>query len=243
MEKQEVNPRTFWDDKIISWENDRYVSHDKAETWLERVASRASDSLRFRLRATGEILSQHVAGKHVLELGCGSGFLAARLISAGAASYTGMDISEIAIANARRLAEGSEFADQIDFEVGSIAEMPTTNGGLVFSLGLLDWLTDDELDRMFAATKGADFLHAIAEKRPSISQWLHRAYVQISYGHRTGQYRPRYFSVPEIEAMFRRYSDKPIKVFRDSRLSFGALLTTFDFNHELVENEASDSMC
>jgi hypothetical protein len=95
---------------------------------------------------------------------------------------------------------------------------------------------------MFAATKGADFLHAIAEKRPSVSQWLHRAYVQLAYGHRTGHYRPRYFSVPEIEVMVDSYSDKPIRVFRDRRLSFGALLTTFDFNHEIAEHEASDPM-
>src|SRR5271154_2039948 len=47
-----------------------------------------------------------VAGKHVLELGCGTARLALRLLDAGAASYTGVDGSPGMLARAReRLAD------------------------------------------------------------------------------------------------------------------------------------------
>ena len=236
-ENQSVNPKDFWEDKILSWERDRYCAPNAAPNILERLASRASDSLRFRLWATGELLAPQVKGKRILELGCGSGFLAPRLLAVGAEGYIGIDISESAIVNARALAAKDGVEDKLRFEVDSVSNLGEYECDIVFSLGLLDWLADDELDRMFAATAGAEYLHAIAEKRASVSQWIHRVYVQLSYGHRTGSYRPRYFSVAEIEAMARRYTDKPVRAYRDPRLSFGAFITTLDFNPDVLVNE------
>jgi hypothetical protein len=71
-----IDSKQFWEDKILTWEDGRYGEEVKAGSWLERIANRASGSLRFRLTITKELLASHVKGKHIVELGCGSGFLA-----------------------------------------------------------------------------------------------------------------------------------------------------------------------
>jgi len=95
---------------------------------------------------------------------------------------------------------------------------------LVISLGLFDWLMDDEIADVFRKSGSSDFLHAIAERRPGIQQWLHRSYVQLAYGYRTDQYRPRYFTCDRIKSL----ADvrRPLHVYRSWRLSFGALISS-----------------
>jgi hypothetical protein len=73
----------------------------------------------------------------------------------------------------------------------------------------------------------AEFLHAIAERRQSLSQYAHRAYVQVAYGYRTGAYRPRYVTAAEIAARAAGHRSGPFYAFRNPKLSFGVLITTF----------------
>ena len=72
--------------------------------------------------------------------------------------------------------------------------MPKVTHDVVLSLGVLDWLTDEELAILYEKQGRADYLHAIAEQRASIQQLIHRAYVHMAYGHRTQGYKPRYFT-------------------------------------------------
>src|SRR5262249_61536331 len=113
---------------------------------------------------------------------------------------------------------------RMQFQVGNVADLPLLSADLIVSLGLFDWLTDDEIAAVFRQSGKADFLHAIAEQRPGIQQWLHRSYVQLAYGYRTDRYRPRYFTCDHIKSLadIRR----PIHVYRSWRLSFGALISS-----------------
>jgi SAM-dependent methyltransferase len=172
------------------------------------------------------LLRPHVAGRRVVELGCGSGLLAEPLVEAGAASYVGYDIARSAIESARERTRMARGATRIRFEQGDVASLPPLSADLVFSLGLFDWLTANEIDAVFAAGGASDYFHAIAEKRRSPSQYLHRLYVFLSYGHRTGAYVPRYFDVAFLEAVAARHNPRPMHVFRSPSLSFGAFVTT-----------------
>ncbi len=221
-----TDPQQFWEDKILRWEADRYGQGADRSSWLERLASHLSGSLRARLALAQELLRPHVAGRRVVELGCGSGLLAEPLVDAGAASYRGIDIASTAIARARERTRGTRAASRIAFEQGDVASLAPLEADVVFSLGLFDWLTPAEIDAVFAAGRGADYLHAIAEKRRSPSRYLHRAYVFLSYGHRTGAYVPRYFDVADLQATAARHDPRPMRVFRSPRLSFGAFVTT-----------------
>lgn len=221
-----VDPKQFWEKKILTWERGRYDAPREGATLLESVANRSSGSLRFRLDITRQLLAPYVAGKHVVEVGCGSGLLAMDILDKGAASYTGYDIAEIAVTEARRRVEGTKSGQRARFEVCSVMELPKLEADIVFSLGLLDWLTDEELDALFKATGSSDYLHAISEKGRSLAQWLHRAYVHLSYGRRTGSYVPRYYSVAWLEPLIQRHNPADVNVFRHPSLSFGALVSS-----------------
>lgn len=218
-----IDRRRFWDDKILGWEASRYASPTAAATAFERLAAGLSGSLRFRLVTAGTLLAPHVAGRHVVELGCGSGLLAEALVTAGATSYVGYDLSDVAIARARERAADRPDG-RIRFEVAAVADLPPQGDALIVSLGLFDWLSMEEIAHVLAIGRQGSFLHAIAEKRRSLQQLAHRLYVSLSYGRRTG-YAPAYRRVVEIDAILDGLGRPPAKVFRHAKMSFGVFLT------------------
>ncbi len=218
-----VDPKQFWEGKLLAWEQGRYGSLDRPRGLLEWIANRSSMSLRFRVAITPELLRPYLANKRVVELGCGSGIMAGKLIEYGVASYLGVDIAESAIETARARHGDNP---KVRFLAISVADMPPLSADLVVSLGLFDWLTDDEITSVFRKSGSADFLHAIAERRPGVQQWLHRSYVQLAYGYRTDSYRPRYFKFGHVSRLATVAINRPIYVFRSRRLSFGALVSS-----------------
>lgn len=222
---KEFTAAGFWEGKILQWEAGRYGRVSGAQPLLERAANRLSASLRFRLFITGELLAPFVAGKSVLELGCGSGLLAPRIMAAGAASYLGVDFAAAAIGNARRLAAAAGLSGAARFQQGAADGPDIAASQIVFSLGLFDWLDDEEIARVFARHPKSDFLHAISEPR-SLGRLAHRVYCRLAYGFRTKGYVPRYQGAERIAGIYRRYGAKPVYVYRHKKLGFGALVTT-----------------
>jgi SAM-dependent methyltransferase len=223
---RDIDRKAFWDAKISGWETTRYRDPKLATSWLERVAGALSDSLRFRIQFAAEILAPHIPGKRVLDLGCGGGFLFSRLSTFGPARMIGIDISDVAVRDARRLAEEQGYADRAEFHAADIVSAPLPAADVVCGLGLLDWLTLDEIGVVMGKLGGAPFLFAIAERRARIDQWLHRAYVYVAYGWKSRGYVPRYYSVAEMEAVAARAGYRGLQVVRHPRLSFGALVHT-----------------
>ena len=226
MDDQNIDRRAFWEKKILTWERDRYSEGTSQTSLLERVAGWASESLRYRISFARKLLTPHVVGKRVVELGCGSGVLAQSLIEAGAREYHGFDIAINAVEEARRKAETAGLGGGVHFEQLDVAGLPPLEADVVFSLGLLDWLSNGEIDHIFRMSGNADFLHSISENRFSMTQWVHRIYVQVAYGLVTKGYVPRYFSVDEIIEIAGQNTRRPVAVHRDPRLRFGALLTS-----------------
>jgi SAM-dependent methyltransferase len=226
-----IDPKQFWEEKLVQWEDGRYGSPPRATGLLEWIADRSSMSLRYRVDVTVKLLEPYVQGKRIVEFGCGSGQLARKFIEFGATSYFGVDIAEAAIENARRLNAGED--RRIEFRVGSVSDLPSVSADIVFSLGLLDWLQDAEIAHLFRASGRAHFLHAIAEKRPSLQQLLHRSYVQLAYGYRTKSYRPRYFRPQHIKTLADSVERRPLYIYRNWRLSFGALISTLPIGPEI----------
>jgi SAM-dependent methyltransferase len=225
-----VDPKQFWESKILAWEQGRYGKHDRPMGLLEWIADHSSMSLRYRIAVTPELLRPFLATKRVVELGCGSGLLAGTFVAYGAKSYLGVDIAEPAIQKARETYRGR---NQIEFVVSDIAALRQISADLVVSLGLFDWLTDEEIADVFRKSGSADFLHAIAERRRGVQQWLHRSYVQLAYGYHTNSYRPRYFKCDHVKQLATVAVDRPIYVFRSWRLSFGALVSSVPIGEEV----------
>jgi ubiquinone/menaquinone biosynthesis C-methylase UbiE len=90
------------------------------EEWPERFVPGAMSGL-IEAEHTARYVwaAQAAAGCHVLDAGCGIGYGAAIMLSAGAATVSGIDISEQAIAEAL-----SSQVDGATFVVGDIQQMP-----------------------------------------------------------------------------------------------------------------------
>ncbi len=221
----ESEKQRFWEHKILAWEEGRY-QRNAAGGLLERLANRASDSLRFRLTSTAELLAPFVEGKRVVDMGCGSGRMAEPLLEAGAVSYVGVDIAESAITAANQRAQEAGWADRATFLQGDVHALADHPADVVISLGLTDWLTDEELELLFQHGGDAHFLHAISEQRRDPRQWLHRAYCWLAYGYRSEGYVPRYFLPSDLAAMAARHRQGESRIWRHPRLTFGAYVTS-----------------
>ena len=219
-----AEPQAFWNAKILGWEASRYGGAASPDL-VEGVAGRVSSSVRFRLDVVARLLAPHLTGRRVVELGCGSGLLAERLLELGAASYQGYDFSEAAIARAEQRAAGSPRGEAMRFAVAAIADLPPQGDALVISLGLIEWLTPAELDHLFALSRQGSCLHALSERRRSAAQLIHRAYVHFSYGWKNGGYVPQYHQMAEIAAIANRHEIGRLNVFRHPRLRFGIFVS------------------
>lgn len=67
------------------------------------------------------VIGAHVAGRSILELGCGRGEFVSDLVGAGATRGTGIDLSAKAIELAQRAATEDGLADRLSFRVGDAA--------------------------------------------------------------------------------------------------------------------------
>jgi ubiquinone/menaquinone biosynthesis C-methylase UbiE len=222
-----IDPKQFWNKKILEWEDGRYFINDGSSIGIfERVANSASSSLRHRMAITKKLLAPHIAGKKILEIGCGSGLLTKSIMENLADSYLGIDIAQNAISRAIKRNSAYEWSDRVRFEVGDLDAIPKNSYDIIVSLGLLDWLNDDQLKQIFLIGRDSHFLHAISEKRAHPHQWLHRAYVHLSYGYKTKSYVPRYFNADEIRKLAKNCGGEQIFFYRDSKLSFCTLATS-----------------
>lgn len=201
--------RTFWDRRILAWEGARY----------DRPPGVMSSSLQARQEMAMALLGPHLAGRRVVELGCGSGRLAGRIMAGGAAAYHGYDLSPVAIDEARRRNPSPGVA----FTAAAVGEIAPPGDALLFSLGLLDWLSPAEIARLLAGD--GLWLHSLSERRASPQQLLHRCYSRLAY--RSG-YRPAYHRVAEIDALLAAAGQPPARVFRHPRLRFGIFISNFE---------------
>ena len=225
-----VDPKKFWEEKIIAWEVGRYGLVGRTrQSIFEKIADKSSESLRRRLILTSESLRPFVIGKNVLELGCGSGLLTSAIMEGGASSYLGIDIASTALKIAKTRQQKFTWANQVKFETRTVEEVQKQNFDLVISLGLTDWLSDKQMYSVFSLSEDCDCFHSISENRFNWSQIIHKAYVNIAYGYKTGGYKPRYYSEAQI-AEFTNNMNKKCNIFRHPDLKFGAFVSSLPIN-------------
>lgn len=215
--------RQFWDRKILHWERKRYES---PSPWT------LFQPVNQRLLLASQILIRYQKGCDILDLGCGSGLLFSQLESQNFGSFTGVDISGEAIAHGKR-----RLGDRAHFIQGHVISSPLPRADCVVGLGLLDWLSIEEISTLADRLQCSHFLFSFSERRPSFLRAVHRAYTVLSYGLRHSLYIPQYFTAFEICQYLKPLNPSnstPMKVIRRPELSFGALVT----NLPLQETES-----
>ena len=98
----------------------------------------------FRDRALRRVIGPHVAGKRVLELGCGEGHLTSACFGK-AASVVGIDISEVAIERAKL--RGIRNAQ---FEAADFLSIPFAGYDVIAAIECVNYLSTEERQAFFA---------------------------------------------------------------------------------------------
>jgi 2-polyprenyl-3-methyl-5-hydroxy-6-metoxy-1,4-benzoquinol methylase len=201
--------KTFWDNKILVWEKDRYKKNSQL----------SNSSVQYRLDIAKNILKQIPDGWNVLELGCGSCLSIQDLPGEKKINYTGIDIAESAIKNAKEKFKSSD-NHHFKFISTDIANFKSEEKyDLCFSLGFLDWIELNEIDELKKKINTNYYFHSYSEKRTSLAQMIHKAYVYLAYAYKTKSYRPKYYSEELMKGYFPHS-----KFYRNPQLSFGTLL-------------------
>jgi riboflavin kinase/FMN adenylyltransferase len=154
----------------------------------EGTVSGVSRMLLYELETAG------LAGRTVLELGCGMGSLALAALRAGAARVTGIDISSRSIEVARRRAQEAGLADRSTFEVGDGASRQVGTHDLVV------------LDKVFCCYPDVEGLLTHSLDRAA---WLYGYSLPASVGLRGLLAR----AVISLENLWRRLRGDPFRAY------------------------------
>lgn len=180
----------FWENKIINWEKSRYSN------WL--ILYPLSWTIRLRMRkATAVIKAFPMAKYSVVELGCGSGYLAER-IADHVANYVGIDIAHVAIESAKiRIKKNN-----ISFRAQDVADVDLLECDLIVFLGLTDWLESPELKKLFLKFKAQNLLFTYTESRVVSRLNPYRYYrLLIDRKSQIDSYKARSYSEHEIRKL------------------------------------------
>lgn len=167
----------YWDKKITEWSS---ISYDKTSqaSLIEKLATpfRRAD---LRVLAASSLLAPLIKGKSLLFLGCGVGNECFAILSHSPKKVIGIDISPVAIAQAKKNAKKHNVEKKIDFlvgDVGSIKELPDSD--YVLGLGFIDYLTKKELKNLFELVMPKKFLFSYFEKKLTLFNLIHTLYVK-----------------------------------------------------------------
>jgi SAM-dependent methyltransferase len=183
------NAKAYWENKILKWEKSRY-----SNPFLS--------NLRARMKISEKIILQRMLPQQtILELGCGSGILAERLLR-HSFRYFGVDIAENAVSLAK---ERCAFAgDRGNFFAKDVLHFEMKETDLTVFLGLTDWLSEFELEQLFKSLKSDKILFSYTVDNTSHRYpWyrIYRRFADKNY-HEYGCFA-RTFSFEQISRMAR----------------------------------------
>jgi SAM-dependent methyltransferase len=217
----------YWNDRILHWEAGRYDGETTTAIGFgELLAGVLSLPTRNRLRTAAALLTPFVAGRSVLEIGCGTGRLAALLRNAGCRSYLGIDHSDVAIKAARLRHGARSSAAEFDFDVRPATAIRDIDFDIVVSLGVLDWLRDEELQELFREQHPREFFHSFSERQFSLMQIGHRACRAIDALIAPNAVRPRYLTATHLMKSMPN-NHPPVMFYRDAKFRFATFMSSF----------------
>ncbi len=226
---QSKDKHKFWDNKIIKWEQARYDFPESSNKLFD-----IGKTLRARRDLALTLLLPFVKNKVVIEVGCGSAQLITPLLEMGIKQYIGLDFSSEAIKFARN--KYSEVDNEkISFLEMDVNKIEKLEADICLSLGLLDWLTLDEVTSFTATISSKYFIHSFSKKQLSFGQICHKLFIYLQYGHKNRDYSPIYYSSNQIKKMLRRNSEEKIFIEKKSGMSFGRIVHNFPVEKQIEQ--------
>jgi SAM-dependent methyltransferase len=182
------SPLSYWEEKILQWERLRYSK------WLFFYP--LSWTIRSRLNSAIKIIKVRTQKNwSVLELGCGSGILAASICE-DIKDYLGIDIASNAIALAKEKLQ----KPHVKFLAMDVLKASYEKKNLVIFLGLTDWLEMDQLRDLFSKLHSDNIFFSYTEVK-AVSIWNPYHYYRIVMDRKSLRYsyKARSYSGSEIK--------------------------------------------
>lgn len=239
--------RRYWDRKIVRWSRSAYgraaapekpghQADDAPGAATSAVIDRLRRSVHHRLETAYGLLAPVVAGRRVLDLGCGTGLLCVKLAQAGAARVEGWDISGEAIAIAHDLAAQAGVADRCTFRQVDLDSEPLPPTDITVGLGLLDWLPPASIERLARDFQSPHFLFTFSEQDGSLAELVHRLYLIYPLRLRGGRVQAwHHRRQPMIDLFKPRAPGGRLEFLKTPAMRFGVMM------HALPEDGAGSS--
>ena len=139
-----------------------------------------------RMEAALQLVSPHVAGLDVLDIGCGSGRFAFELLAAGAERVVGIDVSPAAIEAADAQRRQSPYVDRLEFRVMDVthpdAGLPRVD--VITALGVIEYFDAPALSALLGTFDTEFFLlefpDAEQRRRNRLQWYLRQVYLRVN---------------------------------------------------------------
>lgn len=226
------DPRAFWEARYPAWDLNRHGIDEKALPLIYRLTRNPPEAIIFRKQVAIEHIKEHFQGKHIIELGCGTGRAGPEIVSSGAASYHGIDFASTAIDIAKENAVKIGMADAVNYSCKELLELDTLEADLVFSSGFISWLTDEQIRHMFSISKHAHYLHTITEPRLDLRQIVKNIYLGLT---KSDPFKVRYFTVDDIRTYLNDEQKEVLQVLRHKKLYTLAYISSLPYPENLKQ--------
>ncbi len=147
--KQKSESAKYWEDHLLSWEASAYYKEGQQNAnWWDRLSTIfRGDAMYIRMNAALDLVTPHINGKNVLDVGCASGRFAFRMLQAGASKVFGTDISGEAIEIAKKRSVELGLQDRLDFSVADVVQpkSPLPPVDLVTALGVIEYFNAEDM--------------------------------------------------------------------------------------------------
>jgi 2-polyprenyl-3-methyl-5-hydroxy-6-metoxy-1,4-benzoquinol methylase len=143
-----------------SYAHDFSAIYGNSHAYLTRLANalfRRSMRLRYQKTLAG---CSPIAGRTVVDIGCGPGHYGVALAKAGAAAVRGIDFAPAMIQIARQHARQAAVDQRCTFEIGDCLTLPTTEKyDYAIVMGFMDYIADPRplMEKVVSVTRGRAF--------------------------------------------------------------------------------------
>lgn len=219
------DPQTYWESKIIDWDALRYEGQLKPSSLVYKIIKNPQDIIEYRKQLILQHMQPYISGKHVIELGCGTGRMAKPIIEIGARSYQGADFTKQGIQACLERTEQQGIRDCTSFQCIDIADMKQLQGDYVFTNGVIAYLSNEVLDHLFSVTHGIDFFHINNEPRINLRQLIRRLIEFISNNNNSSKFR----NSDDVISLAEKYGCKRFYTLRNKKLHTLSAISSLPF--------------
>lgn len=139
MNQQLENQRKYWESTVSEFDSIYARNKSKFQNWLDAT-------FRWDMYARFEYTMQYsepIAGKTILDVGCGTGRFVFEYLKRGAKHVTGIDIAESMLAVCRQRAQAEGVSERCTFVQTDLLQFkPADRFDICIGIGLFDYIPD-----------------------------------------------------------------------------------------------------